>query len=200
MCRPLCASIVMSSWISPECVLDHHKLASFGSRSHLSALLQNDLIICCKMFFCVRHHPQAVCPQKNCICGDLHHDPRHISVFFQNFTTFDKMCLASLSQSVGASTLPWRMHLVTLNLVSTFSKVASPSKLPTSRERAAVIHPCVSYSPKIITNFFHLATSNGVLMSMLAMWYLSLPCQVSLHLSSCHLLCLCSSCEIITWK
>ena len=53
--------------------------------------------------------------------------------------------------------------------------------------------------PNIIATFCSPALSKAVLTSMLAMWYLSPPCQVSRLLSSCHSQCFCSSCAIITW-
>ena len=47
-------------------------------------------------------------------------------------STVLKMCYASLSHSVGASTLPWRVHLVNLNF-------SCPSIFSISRSKAAAI-------------------------------------------------------------
>ena len=112
---------VMPSLISSTCVLDHHRLAGLGSKFHRSASSTEDCMF-------DGFHPD-VC-QHGPICLLLGPSP-----------PFQKMCLASFIRSVDASTLPWWMHRVEPNLLSTFSKVASPSWYPVSRNRAAAIQP-----------------------------------------------------------
>ena len=89
-----------------------------------------------------------------------------ILFFFQPLSTSQKMCLPIFCHSVGASTLTWR-HLVSLTLLSTFSKVASPSKPSISRDRAD-IHPWAPCAAKMFAMRFGLATSKAVLISRLA--------------------------------
>ena len=68
-------------------------------------------------------------------------------IFFQPCSTAHKLCLASLSHSESASTLPWRANLVNLNLPSTCSKVACRSTLSISQQSCSGPPLCTLPSP-----------------------------------------------------
>ena len=78
------------------------------------------------------------------------------------------------------STLPWRMHHVNLSLLSRFTKVACPARLPISRRRAAVVQP----RRPCFANCFGLALSEADTMHML-------PGQTLIQ-SSCRSPCFCN--------
>ena len=57
------------------------------------------------------------------------------------FQSFSRICSDSLSQSVVAATRPWQMHRVRWTLLSTFSKVAGPSKPPILQKHSSYDPP-----------------------------------------------------------
>ena len=151
--------ISVGAWLPQACKF-RFQVPSFRVFNQVFQLLQ--------VFLCMRHHSAAL--SAHIILHNLMTvTPLH-PFLLPAFSHIPKMCFASLSKSVGASTLPWRRRLVKLNLLSTFSK----TKLPTSHARTT----------GVVQNVRNMLRPRHVaaLMSMLAMYIVglsSLPYQWS---------------------
>ena len=78
--------------------------------------------------------------------------------------------------NLGASTQPRRGHRSNENLLSTHSNIAWPSKSATSRKKAEKIHPCVFGLSINFATCLGLASSNAVLMPLLAKYFVDRNC------------------------
>ena len=154
--------IVMSSLTSTAYVLTTTSLPIWAPFP--MSLLHHHLF---HMFFRVRDDPTVVRPQNLAdlmTCTEI-----SIKMDAHRFLLPAMFHSANLSQLVGAWMVPKRMHFVSRNLLSTFSKAACPSNLSMSKN--AVIHPWASFLPKIFAMRLGLAKSEVVSISMLATYY-----------------------------
>ena len=126
-----------SFWCLHRHELDHHKLASFCTRSHLSASLRH-IITCCEGSFECDIISVVVYPQNTENFDDFHHDPSQ-EFLLSAFLRYPYHVFGQLEPKRGCFDAALADASRDFDLALNFSKVAGPSKLPMSRERAAVI-------------------------------------------------------------
>ena len=124
----------------------------------------------------MRHHPVVVCPRNKSRCDDFCCGSRQ-----DGCPTVHEMCL-------GPSTMPWRMQLVNLNLLSTLSKVARRFKFPVSQKSCRNVFRCCHVKGRLDVQACLVHRGSGLASLPFIFLCVLLPLPVFLqHLSNEHL-------------